>query len=317
MFCKKQKPKKNSAIVLFHVFVPVEKKNKCQNARAELAEFSSSSVERAALCTCSDLHLRGVRSISARKNFRRCFGCLMVSKVRTCGFKLLRENVTEQRKQRYQVNGPLFACFQEIQESIRNREPQLNLIRKQSGEFVSHGKQIMEPYKRLLDRRWDDLAARIGELEKELEDAKRQAEQGRAMGGRVETEIIVKVRTRSFTVLLLCFCLKTNGIHRFLCVFFTHWPHALQPERISTRLNARPSEISVEMYEMLHCNRYLQELSLLLELSIDCLDKDSDKTQILGITLLMLKQPESLRNSYLKPNRFVSVSISRRASSLF
>ncbi|KAK2570584.1 Dystrophin [Acropora cervicornis] len=82
----------------------------------------------------------------------------------------------------------------EIQESIRNREPQLNLIRKQSDEFVSHGKQIMEPYKRLLDRRWDDLAARIGELEKELEDAKRQAEQGRAMGGRVETEIIVKER---------------------------------------------------------------------------------------------------------------------------
>ena len=215
------------------------------------------------------------------------------------------------------MNVPLFACFQEIQESIRNREPQLNLIRKQSGEFVSHGKQIMEPYKRLLDRRWDDLAARIGELEKELEDAKRQAEQGRAMGGRVETEIIVKVRTRSFTVLLLCFCLKTNGIHRFLCVFFTHWPHALQPERVSTRLNARPSEISVEMYEMLHCNRYLQELSLLLELSIDCLDKDSEKTQISGITLLMLKQPESLRKYYLKPNRCVSVSISRRASSLF
>ena len=145
------------------------------------------------------------------------------------------------------MNVPLFACFQEIQENIRNREPQLNLIRKQSDEFVSHGKQIMEPYKRLLDRRWDDLAARIGELEKELEDAKRQAEQGRAMGGRVETEIIVKVRKRSFNVLLLCFCLKTNGIRWFLCLFFTHWPHALQPERVSTRLNARRSEISVEI----------------------------------------------------------------------
>lgn len=84
--------------------------------------------------------------------------------------------------------------IEEIQESIRNREPQLNLIRKQSGEFVSHGRQIMEPYKRLLDRRWDDLSLRIRELEGELEDAKRQAEQARAMGGRVETEIIVTER---------------------------------------------------------------------------------------------------------------------------
>ena len=66
----KNKKQKNSAIVLFHVFVPDEMKNKCQNARAALAEFSSFSVARAALCTCSDLHLRGVRSISARKNFR-------------------------------------------------------------------------------------------------------------------------------------------------------------------------------------------------------------------------------------------------------
>ena len=89
-------------------------------------------------------------------------------------------------------------CFQEIQESIRNREPQLNLIRKQSGEFVSHGRQIMEPYKRLLDRRWDDLSLRIRELEGELEDAKRQAEQARAMGGRVETEIIVTVTGKRF-----------------------------------------------------------------------------------------------------------------------
>ena len=66
---RKTKNKKQKT-VQFHVFVPDEKKNKCQNAHAELAEFSSSSVARAALCTCSDLHLRGVRSISARKNFR-------------------------------------------------------------------------------------------------------------------------------------------------------------------------------------------------------------------------------------------------------
>ena len=51
MFCKKKK-KKSSAIVLFHVFVPDEKKNKCQNARAALVEFSSFSVARAATCTC-------------------------------------------------------------------------------------------------------------------------------------------------------------------------------------------------------------------------------------------------------------------------
>lgn len=227
-----------------------------------ISRFCSGREEKQALAEFSVWHVhwfaraapfgvRGVQSISARKNFRFtlviALAASWLQKIRTFGFPLLRENVTEQSKQSYQVNVPLFVCFQEIQESIRNREPQLNLIRKQSGEFVSHGKQIMEPYKRLLDRRWDDLAARIGELEKELADAKRQAEQGRAMGGRVETEIIVKVRTRSFNVLLLCFCLKTNGIHWFLCVFFTQWPRALQPERVSTRSNARRSEISVEI----------------------------------------------------------------------
>ena len=67
-FCKK-----NCAIVLFQVFVPDEKKNKCQNARAALAEFSSFSVARAGLCTCCDLHVRGVRSISTCKNFRFTF----------------------------------------------------------------------------------------------------------------------------------------------------------------------------------------------------------------------------------------------------
>ena len=92
----------------------------------------------------------------------------------------------------------LFICFQEIQESIKNREPQLNLIRKQSGEFVHRGRQIMEPYKRLLNRRWDDLSARIGQLEEELEDTKKRAEEARAKGGRVETEIIVTVRYETF-----------------------------------------------------------------------------------------------------------------------
>ena len=54
----------------------------------------------------------------------------------------------------------------------------------------------MEPYKRLLDRRWDDLSARIGQLEEELEDTKKRAEEARAKGGRVETEIIVTVRLK-------------------------------------------------------------------------------------------------------------------------
>lgn len=51
----------------------------------------------------------------------------------------------------------------------------------------------MEPYKRLLDRRWDDLSSRIRELEDELEDTKKKAEEARAKGGRVETEIIITV----------------------------------------------------------------------------------------------------------------------------
>lgn len=62
----------------------------------------------------------------------------------------------------------------------------------------------MEPYKRLLDRRWEDLSARISQLEQDLDDAKRKAEEARARGGRVETEIIVTVRkNRSFLFLKL------------------------------------------------------------------------------------------------------------------
>lgn len=51
----------------------------------------------------------------------------------------------------------------------------------------------MEPYKRLLDRRWDDLSSRIKELEEELVDTKKKAQEARAKGGRVETEIIITV----------------------------------------------------------------------------------------------------------------------------
>ena len=60
----------------------------------------------------------------------------------------------------------------------------------------------MEPYKRLLDRRWDDLSARISQLEHDLDEAKRTAAEARAKGGRVETEIIVTVRKLSLFVLL-------------------------------------------------------------------------------------------------------------------
>ena len=60
----------------------------------------------------------------------------------------------------------------------------------------------MEPYKRLLDRRWDDLSARISQLEHDLDEAKRTAAEARAKGGRVETEIIVTVRKLALFVLL-------------------------------------------------------------------------------------------------------------------
>ena len=47
-------------------------------------------------------------------------------------------------------------------------------IRLESGEFVHKGRLIMEPYKRLLTRRWDDLTAKINELERELNRLKQQ-----------------------------------------------------------------------------------------------------------------------------------------------
>lgn len=42
------------------------------------------------------------------------------------------------------------------------------------------------------------MSARIGQLEQDLDEAKRTAAEARAKGGRVETEIIVTVRKFSF-----------------------------------------------------------------------------------------------------------------------
>lgn len=50
----------------------------------------------------------------------------------------------------------------------------------------------MEPYKRLLDRRWDDLSARISQLEHDLDEAKRTAAGkgfGSALFGRLKVTV--------------------------------------------------------------------------------------------------------------------------------
>ena len=50
----------------------------------------------------------------------------------------------------------------------------------------------MEPYKRLVDRRWEDMSARVRELEAELERAKKKAAEAKNIPSRVETEVVVK-----------------------------------------------------------------------------------------------------------------------------
>jgi hypothetical protein len=47
----------------------------------------------------------------------------------------------------------------------------------------------MEPYRRLLDRRWEDLEAKISDLEEELDSVKKGQ-----FKSRVDTEVIVKER---------------------------------------------------------------------------------------------------------------------------
>lgn len=76
-----------------------------------------------------------------------------------------------------------------MKEEIRSHEPQFDAIRQNSNEFVSNGRRIMEPYRRLLDRRWEDLEAKIAELEEELQTVKKGNYRSR-----IETQVIVKER---------------------------------------------------------------------------------------------------------------------------
>lgn len=81
----------------------------------------------------------------------------------------------------------------------------------------------MEPYKRLLDRRWDDLSARITLLEQELEDTKRTAAEARAKGGRVETEIIVTVRNKNNFFFLFQFICRISSAVDCVLLRFLLW----------------------------------------------------------------------------------------------
>lgn len=79
--------------------------------------------------------------------------------------------------------------FQELKEEIQKNEPQFESIRQNSNEFVSNGRHIMDPYRRLLDRRWEDLEAKIAELEEELDTVKKGNYRSR-----IETRVTVRER---------------------------------------------------------------------------------------------------------------------------
>ncbi|XP_048577310.1 dystrophin isoform X2 [Nematostella vectensis] len=72
--------------------------------------------------------------------------------------------------------------IQLLQEDVDKHESQFQIVQQKTNEFVCHGRPIMEPYRRLLDRRWDELTGKMDDLEEELEHVK----QGK--GAAVETE---------------------------------------------------------------------------------------------------------------------------------
>lgn len=83
----------------------------------------------------------------------------------------------------------MISFLQLLKEEVHKHEPQFQLIQQNSNEFVSNGRNVMEPYRRLLDRRWEDLEAKISDLEDELDSVKRSQHKSR-----VDTEVIVKER---------------------------------------------------------------------------------------------------------------------------
>lgn len=72
------------------------------------------------------------------------------------------------------VNSSAVFVFQHIKFDVETKQPKFEEMKSQSSDFVKAGTHIMEPYRRLLERRWDNMLIKLRELEYALKTRKEE-----------------------------------------------------------------------------------------------------------------------------------------------
>ncbi|XP_028414557.1 dystrophin-like isoform X10 [Dendronephthya gigantea] len=75
----------------------------------------------------------------------------------------IQNNYTEARRE-----------FDRIKLDVETKQPKFEEMKSQSGDFLKAGTHIMEPYRRLLERRWDNIQIKMRELEYALKTRKEE-----------------------------------------------------------------------------------------------------------------------------------------------
>ena len=64
--------------------------------------------------------------------------------------------------------------FQRIKLDVETKQPKFEEMKSSSSDFLKAGTHIMEPYRRLLERRWDNIQIKMRELEYALKSRKEE-----------------------------------------------------------------------------------------------------------------------------------------------
>lgn len=64
--------------------------------------------------------------------------------------------------------------FQRIKLDVETKQPKFEEMKSLSSDFLRAGTHIMEPYRRLLERRWDSIQIKMKELEYALKSRKEE-----------------------------------------------------------------------------------------------------------------------------------------------
>lgn len=64
--------------------------------------------------------------------------------------------------------------FQRMKLDVETKQPKFEEMKALSSEFLKAGTHIMEPYRRLLERRWDNIQIKVRELEYALKSRKEE-----------------------------------------------------------------------------------------------------------------------------------------------